>query len=66
MAAVLVSCVYVINSTRSDVRLFCSYGRLFIEFQEGYSTWGTMMLDNDGVPIRCDDDKIKTKLKDAI
>lgn len=52
---------------KSDVRLFCAYGRVFIEFQEGYTTWGTMMLDDQGAPIRCNDEvKTSTKLKDTI
>lgn len=63
--AVVVTAVWIVNSTRSDVRLFCSYGRVFIEFQDGDNVWGTMMLDDDGVPIRCDNN-IKTKLKDTI
>ena len=68
MIAVVVLAVWIIDSTRSDVRLFCSYGRLFIEFQEGSSTWGTIMLDDDGRPIKCNDGiKQNTmKLKDTI
>ena len=65
MAAILVACVWIVNSTRSDVRLFCSYGKVFIEFQDGNNVWGTMMLDDDGVPVQCDRN-IKTKLKDTI
>jgi len=67
MAVILAGCVWIVNSTRSDVRLFCSYGRVFIEFQEGNSTWGTIMLDDQGAPIRCNDEiKSHTKLKDTI
>lgn len=66
MLGIVVSAVWLVNSTRSDVRLFCAYGRVFIEFQEGSTTWGTLMLDDNGAPIRCHDDSIKTKLKDTI
>lgn len=66
MAVILAACVWIVNSTRSDTRLFCSYGRVFIEFQDGNNTWGTLMLDDNGAPIRCNNDKVKTKLKDTI
>ena len=65
MIAVVVSAVWIVDSTRSDTRLFCAYGRVFVEFQEGGTTWGTIMLDDDGVPVQCDRN-IKTKLKDTI
>lgn len=65
MLAVGVSAVWIVNSTRSDVRLFCSYGRVFIEFQEGSTVWGTIMLDNAGLPVPCDEN-IKTKYKEII
>lgn len=67
MLAILAGSILIVNSMKSDVRLFCAYGRVFIEFQEGYTTWGTMMLDDQGAPIRCNDEvKTSTKLKDTI
>lgn len=63
--AIVITGRWIVNSTRSDVRLFCSYGKVFIEFQEGSSVWGTMMLDDDGIPVRCDRNT-KTTLKDTI
>lgn len=56
---------WAIGSTRSDVRLFCSYGRVFIEFQEGFTTWGTIMLDDDGLPLRCNDKEMRTKTRNT-
>jgi hypothetical protein len=35
---------------------------VFIEFEQGSATWGTIMLDNEGRPFPCGDDEIKTKL----
>lgn len=61
----LIAAVWFVNSTRSDVKLFCSYGRVFIEFHDGGNVWGTIMLDNDGLPIPCETN-IRTKLKDTI
>ena len=63
--AVVIVVVWIENSNRSDVRLFCSYGRVFIEFQEGYTVWGTIMLDNNGLPVPCDEN-IKTNYKETI
>lgn len=45
---------------RTNVKLFCSYNRIFIEFEQGNATWGTIMLDDDGKPFPCDDE-IRTK-----
>ena len=48
----------VIPSTSTEethVRMFCAYGRVFIEFDEKYNSWGTLWLDNDGRPVSCDD-----------
>ena len=46
----------------SSVRLFCTYNRVFIEFEQGSATWGTIMLDDNGLPIPCGEEEIKTKL----
>lgn len=43
----------VTPDTDSHTRIFCAYGKIFIEFTENGSTWGTMMLDDRGVPIPC-------------
>jgi hypothetical protein len=39
-------------------RLFCAYDRVFVEFDDGKSVWGTMFLDDKGRPIPCKDDYI--------
>ena len=37
-------------------RMFCAYDRVFVEFIEGNSVWGTMWLDNRGNPVPCKED----------
>lgn len=37
------------------VKMFCAYGRVFIEFEEKYNTWGTTWIDSSGRPVPCDD-----------
>lgn len=42
------------SSSDTHIRYFCASGRVFIEFQEKYNTWGTLWLDGRGQPIPCD------------
>lgn len=58
--AVWIGCVTFIISIMSDMksteihtRTFCAYNRVFVEFEEGKKTWGTIMLDTRGKPIPC-------------
>ncbi len=44
------------SSTTTRVKLFCAYGKVFIEFEEKYNTWGTMWLDDHGNTVNCSDD----------
>lgn len=41
----------------TDTSVFCAYGHLFVEFEEGWHKWGTMLLDRNGRPISCDEGK---------
>ena len=41
------------KESSSTTRLFCAYGKVFVEFEEPSYTWGTLMLDNNGKPIPC-------------
>lgn len=36
-----------------ESRVFCAYGKIFVEFEDGKSKWGTIMLDDDGRPLDC-------------
>ena len=33
--------------------VFCAYGKVFVEFEEGNKKWGTIMLNDNGKPILC-------------
>jgi hypothetical protein len=48
-----VATFFVASEDKSTTRLFCAYGKIFVEFEESHSTWGTLMLDNNGRPIPC-------------
>ena len=37
----------------THTRTFCAYNKVFVEFEEGSKTWGTLMLDSRGKPIPC-------------
>jgi hypothetical protein len=39
---------------------FCAYGKVFVKFKDGNNVWGTIMLDQDGLPIKCKIDKSNT------
>jgi hypothetical protein len=54
-----------IEPASTNVRLFCAYGRVFIEFEEKYNTWGTTWLDNRGKPVPCDEDGPLTDISTA-
>jgi len=41
----------------STTRLFCAYGKVFVEFEEPRYTWGSLMLDSNGKPIPCNDNE---------
>jgi len=53
--AIVASLVYWIQEETSvaHTQMFCAYGKWFVEFKEGNSVWGAMLLDDDGRPIRC-------------
>ena len=46
-----------IARNNSHVHVFCTYGRVFVEFEEDGKRWGTMMLDMGGKPIPCNDEE---------
>jgi len=37
----------------TETRMFCAYGRVFVEFEDNSRIWGAMMLDLNGRPIPC-------------
>ena len=44
----------------THVKMFCAYGKTFIEFKEGKSVWGSMWLDDHGSPIPCNEEDTVT------
>jgi hypothetical protein len=62
----IVILIWLITPTEppeTNIRLFCANGRVFIEFQEKNNTWGTMWINDDGMPVSCGRDE-KTKYKE--
>jgi hypothetical protein len=55
-----------IDITQTQTKLFCSYGKVFVEFTDRHSTWGTMMLDDRGVPIPCNEEEKVDTLSNTI
>ena len=53
---------YFSGPPATEVKMFCSHDRVFIEFTEGGKTWGTMWLEDDGSPASCNV-KVKTSTK---
>ncbi len=53
------------KASRVETHLFCAYNRVFVEFKEGGSRWGTLMLDAIGRPIPCFEDN-EVKIENTI
>lgn len=49
-------------SVRVDTRAFCAYNKLFVEFEQRGKIWGTMLLDDNGIPIKCSENDEDIKL----
>lgn len=49
------------NSNETHARIFCAYGKVFVEFHEKNNIWGVLMLDDAGAPIPCYDDEVMDK-----
>lgn len=45
------------NDTYTSTQVFCAYGQVFVEFNEGDHKWGTLWLDRNGRPIPCKEDQ---------
>lgn len=54
---VLLAVLHRPKNGRVETYLFCAYNRVFVEFEEDGSRWGTLMLDSIGRPIPCFEDK---------
>jgi hypothetical protein len=47
--------VWVMDLDEPDTHAstFCAYGKVFVRFKEGSRVWGTILLDNTGSPVAC-------------
>lgn len=43
------------NRSETQTNVFCAYGKIFVEFEEGNHKWGTIFLNDNGKPIPCED-----------
>ena len=46
-----------VKTDDTSTQLFCAYGQIFVEFNEGDHKWGTLWLDRNGKPIPCKEDQ---------
>jgi hypothetical protein len=46
-------------STNDDIniRRFCAYGHIYVEFEHNGKVWGTTLISNDGRPLSCTEDE---------
>lgn len=51
--AIVIWYVFSLRETDTHTSKFCAYGKVFVEFDDGKSKWGTLMLDWEGKPIPC-------------
>ena len=51
---------WVFEDDKYHTSTFCAYGKVFVKFKDGNHVWGTIMLDQDGLPIKCNLDKLNT------
>jgi len=47
------------SEQNGHAKLFCSYDRVFVEFDDGKYKWGTIFLGDDGKPISCSKDYLQ-------
>ena len=54
--------VWVMDLDEPDTQAstFCAYGKVFVRFKEGSKVWGTILLDNSGSPVACQEGSVPT------
>jgi len=47
--------VYITDTSELETHtdIFCAYDRVFVRFKEGNKVWGTILLDDSGIPVKC-------------
>ena len=60
--------VWLLETPSVDTRAstFCAYGRVFVRIKEGNTIWGTILLDDNGVPVKCKEDDVEIKSSASI
>lgn len=51
---IIVSYFFVFDNDTHAIT-FCAYNTTFVEFSEGFHRWGTILLDQDGRPVPCEE-----------
>jgi len=54
----LVAWVMDLDELDTQASTFCAYGKVFVRFKEGSKVWGTILLDNSGAPVPCQEGSI--------
>jgi len=49
----MVISTWAFSDNDSYASTYCAYGKIFVKFSENGETWGALMLDDDGRPIKC-------------
>ena len=67
LSVIMAGVIMTKHEPETHTGTFCAYGKVFVEFEEEGHKWGTIMLDNQGHPIPCDEDNLEhTMTKEAI
>jgi len=62
-AIISASIAYWMGDDDMNTAMFCAYGRVFVTFRQHHTTWGTLLLDENGAPMPCDEADIKKDAK---
>ena len=60
-AIISLGTTYLLSTFDDDTHtsMFCAYGKVFVTFKQDRSIWGTILLDEKGMPIPCNDPDLK-------
>lgn len=56
-ATAMLLSIGTVKSNETSTQIFCAYGHVFVEFNEGNHKWGTIWLDRSGRPVPCKEDE---------
>ena len=60
--------IWVLDAPSGDITTstFCAYGRVFVRVKDGNTTWGTILLDDSGTPVKCTEDGQEIKSSSSL